>query len=132
MREAREVRCCAVRCSLDVAAVRIITAEEALAEFRNDSGFGKALDVLRDNPLPDTLVVTPTLIASTPQGTETLRTVISGLSDVQTVQIDTDWVKRLHAMLDLLRRRARFHDYDHWFAPVGVLYVNRQNMVFSR
>jgi cell division transport system permease protein len=88
----------------DVAAVRIITAAEALAEFRNDSGFGKALDVLSDNPLPDTLVVTPTLVASTPQGTETLKAVIAALSDVQTVQIDTDWVKRLHAMLDLLRR----------------------------
>src|SRR5580698_4034918 len=30
----------------DVAAVRIITAEQALAEFRNDSGFGNALDAL--------------------------------------------------------------------------------------
>jgi cell division transport system permease protein len=88
----------------DVAAVRIITADQALAEFRNDSGFGKALDALSDNPLPDTLVVTPTLTASTPQGTETLKTAISALSDVQTVQIDTEWVKRLHAMLDLLRR----------------------------
>jgi cell division transport system permease protein len=88
----------------DVAAVRIITADQALAAFRNDSGFGKALDVLSDNPLPDTLVVTPTLTASTPQGTETLKTVIGALSDVQTVQIDTEWVKRLHAMLDLLRR----------------------------
>jgi cell division transport system permease protein len=88
----------------DVAAVRIITADQALAKFRNDSGFGKALDVLSDNPLPDTLVVTPTLTASTPQGTETLKGAIAGLSDVQTVQIDTEWVKRLHAMLDLLRR----------------------------
>jgi cell division transport system permease protein len=88
----------------DVAAVRIITADQALAEFRNDSGFGKALDALSDNPLPDTLVVTPTLTASTPQGTETLKGAIAALSDVQTVQIDTDWVKRLHAMLDLLRR----------------------------
>jgi len=88
----------------DVAAVRIITADQALADFRNDSGFGKALDVLSDNPLPDTLVVTPTLTASTPQGTETLKGAIAALSDVQTVQIDTDWVKRLHAMLDLLRR----------------------------
>jgi cell division transport system permease protein len=88
----------------DVAAVRIITADQALAEFRNDSGFGKALDALSDNPLPDTLVVTPTLTASTPQGTETLQTAIAALSDVQTVQIDTEWVKRLHAMLDLLRR----------------------------
>lgn len=88
----------------DVAAVRIITADQALAEFRNDSGFGKALDALSDNPLPDTLVVTPTLTASTPQGTETLKTAIAALSDVQTVQIDTEWVKRLHAMLDLMRR----------------------------
>jgi cell division transport system permease protein len=88
----------------DVAAVRIITADQALAEFRNDSGFGKALDALSDNPLPDTLVVTPTLTASTPQGTETLKAAIAALSDVQTVQIDTEWVKRLHAMLDLLRR----------------------------
>ena len=88
----------------DVAAVRIITAEQALAEFRSDSGFGSALDALGDNPLPDTLVVTPTLSASTPQGTESLKTAIAAMSDVQTVQIDTEWVKRLHAMLDLLRR----------------------------
>ena len=88
----------------DVAAVRIITAEQALAEFRSDSGFGSALDALADNPLPDTLVVTPTLTASTPQGTETLKTVIAAMSDVQTVQIDTEWVKRLHTLIDLLRR----------------------------
>jgi len=88
----------------DVAAVRIITAEQALAEFRSDSGFGSALDALADNPLPDTLVVTPTLTASTPQGTESLKSAIAAMSDVQTVQIDTEWVKRLHAMLDLPRR----------------------------
>src|ERR1700732_571942 len=83
----------------DVAAVRIITADQALAEFRNDSGFGKALDALSDNPLPDTLVVTPTLMASTPQGTERLKNAIAAMSDVQTVQIDTEWVKRLRAIL---------------------------------
>jgi cell division transport system permease protein len=88
----------------DVAAVRIITAEQALAEFRRDSGFGSALDALGENPLPDALVVTPTLGASTPQGTESLKAAITTLADVQTVQIDTDWVKRLHALLDLLRR----------------------------
>jgi cell division transport system permease protein len=88
----------------DVATVRVISAEQALAEFRSDSGFGSALDALADNPLPDTLVVTPTLAASTPRGTESLKTAIAAMSDVQTVQIDTEWVKRLHAMLDLLRR----------------------------
>jgi cell division transport system permease protein len=87
----------------DVAAVRIVTADQALAEFRNQSGFGKALDALIDNPLPDTLIVTPTLAASTPQGTDALKAAIAAAADVQTVQLDTEWVKRLHAMLDVLR-----------------------------
>jgi cell division transport system permease protein len=88
----------------DVATVRVITADQALAEFRDDSGFGKALDALSDNPLPDTLIVTPTLPASTPQGTDTLKQAIAAIADVQAVQLDTEWVKRLHAMLDILRR----------------------------
>jgi cell division transport system permease protein len=88
----------------DVATVRVITADQALAQFRSDSGFGKALDALSDNPLPDTLIVTPTLPASTPQGTDALKQAIGTIADVQAVQIDTEWVKRLHAMLDILRR----------------------------
>lgn len=88
----------------DVAQVRIISADEAFAQFRNDSGFGKALDALADNPLPDTLVVTPTLDASTPHGTETLKSAIAAMPDVQAAQLDTEWVKRLHAMLDVLKR----------------------------
>ncbi|HEY1312845.1 MAG TPA: permease-like cell division protein FtsX [Steroidobacteraceae bacterium] len=88
----------------DVAAVRVIPADQALSEFRDESGFGKALDALSDNPLPDTLVVTPTLLASTPQGTEALKTAIAAMADVHAVQLDTEWVKRLHAMLDILRR----------------------------
>jgi cell division transport system permease protein len=88
----------------DVAAVRVITADQAFQEFRNDSGFGKALDALSDNPLPDTLIVTPTLAASTPSGTAELKGVIAATPDVQSVQLDTEWIKRLHAMLDILRR----------------------------
>jgi cell division transport system permease protein len=93
-----------LRLRADVAAVRVITADEALTEFRSASGFGNALDALTDNPLPDTLIVTPTLDRSTPQGTDALQTAIAALPDVQSVQLDTEWVKRLQAMLDILRR----------------------------
>jgi cell division transport system permease protein len=93
-----------LRARPDVAAVRVITAEEALAEFRTASGFGKALDALTDNPLPTTLVLTPTLAASTPEGTGGLRASIAALGDVDSVQLDTEWVQRLNAMLDVLRR----------------------------
>ena len=84
--------------------MRVITADQALAAFRADSGFGKALDALGENPLPDTLVVTPTLTASTPEGTEALRAAIAALPEVQNVQLDTAWVQRLHGLLDLARR----------------------------
>ena len=39
-----------LRARPDVAAVRVITADQALAEFRSSSGFGKALDALRGQP----------------------------------------------------------------------------------
>jgi cell division transport system permease protein len=93
-----------LRSRSDVAAVRVITADEALVQFRSSSGFGTALDALRDNPLPDTLVVTPTLPAGSPRGTAILKEAIAAMPDVQTVQIDSEWVERLTAMLAILRR----------------------------
>ncbi len=90
----------------DVATVQVVTATAALAQFRKDSGFGAALDALQDNPLPNTLIVTPALAASTPAGTAALRTAIAAIADVDKVQIDTAWVERLLAMIDLLRRVA--------------------------
>jgi cell division transport system permease protein len=93
-----------LRSRADVAAVRVITADEALVQFRNASGFGNALDALRDNPLPDTLVVTPAPAASSPEGMDALKKAIVEAPGVQTVQVDTQWVKRLNAMLEILRR----------------------------
>jgi len=91
----------------DVAAVRVVTAVQALVEFREYSGFGEALDALKDNPLPDTLVVTPSLAASTPEGTNALKTAIAAIPNVDSAQLDTELVKRLVALLDLLRSIVR-------------------------
>jgi cell division transport system permease protein len=93
-----------IRARPDVALVRVITAEQALAEFRVTSGFGKALDALDGNPLPNTLIVTPTLAASTPGATTALKTSIEAAADVENVQLDTEWVQRLNAILDVMRR----------------------------
>ncbi len=90
----------------DVAAVRVITAEQGLAEFREASGFGTALEALGENPLPDTLIVTPSVAASNPRGTDSLRAAITGLPGVQLVQLDTEWVNRLQALLEILTRIA--------------------------
>ncbi len=93
-----------LRARPDVAAVRLVTAAQALTAMREAAGFGKALDALDGNPLPDTLIVTPSLAASTPEGTGVLKKAIAALPGVDTVQLDTEWVQRLLAMLALLRR----------------------------
>ncbi|MDP9064652.1 MAG: permease-like cell division protein FtsX [Pseudomonadota bacterium] len=96
-----------LRARPDVSAVRLVTAEQALVEFRENSGFGSALDALKDNPLPALLVVTPASADRTVAGTSRLRQAIGSLPDVQSMQIDTQWVGRLTAILAVLERLAR-------------------------
>jgi cell division transport system permease protein len=87
-----------------VADVTLITAAQALDEFRNTSGFGAALDALTDNPLPSVLVVRPARDASTPAQMEALRAAIAAWPEVDSVQYDQDWLQRFDALLNLLRR----------------------------
>ena len=87
----------------DVESVRLVTASEALDEFRQQSGFGEALDQLSDNPLPHTLVVRPSA-ANTGQSIVVLQEELGNLPEADAVQVDTEWVQRFHAILDILRR----------------------------
>ncbi len=88
----------------DVASVQLITAEQGLTEFRLRSGFGEALDALTDNPLPATLVVTPTPAATTPTGLKSLQAALERVPEVDQVVADTQWVERLQALLAVARR----------------------------
>src|SRR5262249_20612133 len=85
----------------DVARVELITADKAMDEFRKYSGFGAALDALRDNPLPHVLHVQPR-DASTAE-VESLRRYFTAWPEVDIVQVDTEWVMRLNAILEVLR-----------------------------
>jgi len=87
----------------DIQSVRLITATEALAEFKAQSGFGAALDSLSENPLPHTLVVRPSS-ANTSQSIILLQEELGNLPEADSVQVDTEWVQRFHAILEILRR----------------------------
>jgi cell division transport system permease protein len=87
----------------EVASVRVIPAEQALEEFREYSGFGTALDALTDNPLPHALVVQPRVEQRDGGTIERLRASLAGTPDVDTVQADAEWARRLAALLDVLR-----------------------------
>jgi len=84
--------------------VQLITATQALAQFRAQSGFGEALDALQDNPLPHVLVITPLPASANPGYMESLRRYLSAWPEVDTVQLDGDWVARFNAILALLQR----------------------------
>ena len=83
--------------------VELITATEALAEFRKNSGLGAALDVLPQNPLPHALVVTPGPAQRDRAAVEALRTFLAAWPEVDAVQVDSDWVNRVNALLGVLR-----------------------------
>jgi cell division transport system permease protein len=88
----------------DVAEVTLIPADKALDEFRAYSGFGAALDALKENPLPHVLHVRPRAESTSPADLETLRRYFAAWPEVDVVQMDSDWVLRFNAILDVLRR----------------------------
>ena len=53
--------------------VNYLSRDEALGEFRNWSGFGGALDMLEENPLPAVAVVVPKIDFQTTDALNTLR-----------------------------------------------------------
>lgn len=88
----------------DVGSVELISSDKAMEEFRNYSGFGAALDTLKENPLPHTLRVLPRSDAQSPASVEALRRYFAAWPEVDIVQVDTDWVKRFNAIIDVVQR----------------------------
>ncbi|MEJ2508081.1 MAG: permease-like cell division protein FtsX [Gammaproteobacteria bacterium] len=94
-----------LRARSDIASVEFISKEEALEEFRRLSGFGDALKALDANPLPSVIVVHPAL--GTTAGVDATRALLKrlrALPEVDIAQLDMQWVKRLYAIMDIVRR----------------------------
>jgi cell division transport system permease protein len=88
----------------DVASVTLIPADKGLEDFRTYSGFGDALVALKENPLPHVLHVRPRPEDSSAAALDALRTYFSAWPEVDLVQIDSEWVMRFNAILEVLRR----------------------------
>jgi cell division transport system permease protein len=93
-----------IRQRRDVDEVTLIEADAALAEFRRNSGFGAALDALKDNPLPHALVVRPDAEYREAGRVQMLTGELKKIDGVDIVQLDTEWVSRFNAILDVIRR----------------------------
>lgn len=94
----------AARERADVAEVTLIPADRGLEEFRSYSGFGDALAALKENPLPHVLHVRPRAEASSAAALERLRGYFTAWPEVELVQVDSQWVQRFNAILEVLRQ----------------------------
>ena len=86
--------------------VNYLSREEALGEFRNWSGFGGALDMLEENPLPAVAVVIPKLDFQGTDSLNTLRDRISRINGIDEVRMDDSWFARLAALTGPLHGEA--------------------------
>ncbi|MBK8971762.1 MAG: cell division protein FtsX [Hahellaceae bacterium] len=84
--------------------IQLISSDQALQEFREYSGWGDVLDYLDTNPLPAVVVVRPLMTDTQPDEMERWLDDLRRLPDVESVQLDMQWVRRLYSLYDLLER----------------------------
>ena len=84
--------------------VNYLSRDEALGEFRNWSGFGGALDMLEENPLPAVAIVVPKIDFQSVEALNTLRDRVSHVQGVDEVRMDDSWFARLSSLTGLVGR----------------------------
>ena len=87
------------------ASIVFVPREQALDALKAKSGLADVLDTLGDNPLPDSYVMKLDSFrgAGNAGSVDAIAARLRALPGVDTVQVDSAWVKRLAALLGVLR-----------------------------
>ena len=88
-----------------IEAADYVSSSQALAEFSAASGFSDILDSLTSNPLPAAIIVRPGQTG--PAAIDELAGGLRALPEVELVELDSQWLRRLQAISDLLSVIAR-------------------------
>jgi len=84
--------------------VVFISKQQALAEFRQYSGFGRALNALENNPLPAVIQVIPDDTMTEAYQLERLLVQLQSEKVVDFAQMDMEWVSRLQTIMQIADR----------------------------
>ena len=87
-----------------VGRTRLITAAEGMAEFQQALGLADALGRLEENPLPASVVVTPS--DPSPEAVRALAGELEAMTGVAEVRLDLAWIERLRHLAELGHRVA--------------------------
>jgi cell division transport system permease protein len=84
----------------EIASIKIISPDQGLNELQQQAGFQGIGIELPDNPLPWALVILP----KSPDDLEPLAQSLQKLPQVDSMQLDKLWVKRLESLMSLAQR----------------------------
>lgn len=85
----------------DIASIEFVSRSQALEQLKRGGGLSDVIGGLDHNPLPDTFIVHPRL--GNVIGLEALRDELKTWRKLDRVQLDSDWARRLEALLDFVR-----------------------------
>lgn len=102
--------------SQEVQTVRVVAREDAMKTLKANPAWADALSVLPGNPLPDAVVVTLHESPDLAKQASLLAEKWRKLEHVDVVQLDSEWVRRLEAILGFVR-------IGLWLLALGVALV---------
>lgn len=82
-----------------IASFQFISKNKALEQLKQKNGLADAVNSLTRNPLPDAFIINAKSIS--PETLKKLRTEMLKWPDSKYVQLDSDWIERLNALLKL-------------------------------
>ncbi|MDE8034011.1 permease-like cell division protein FtsX [Actinobacillus equuli subsp. equuli] len=89
-----------------IESLNYISRQQSLDEFRSWSGFGEALDIIDDNPLPAVVTLKPKKQFTGNDAMLELRNGLQAIKGVQEVRLDNGWLEKLTALTWLIARIA--------------------------
>jgi len=84
-----------------VKSMRFVSRAQTLMRMKKNEGLNDVIEALPRNPFPDVFVIRP--VDDGPQAMEQLAAELGKLPKVEHAQLDSEWVRRLDALLNLAR-----------------------------
>lgn len=84
-----------------VARTQLLAREDTLVRMKKSNALADAIGALPKNPFPDAIVVTPA--DEQPAAIEQLATTLRQWKEIEHIQIDADWARRLAAFIRLAK-----------------------------
>ena len=88
----------------NIETVKLIDREQALAEYKELSGYSDVINLLDENPLPSIIIVFPKIDAPT-EGTDLqIIDFLYSQPEIEVAQYDQQWIKRLYGIIEIIKR----------------------------